>query len=136
MGIPRVRFTVRQMMIGVVILAVILFVGLRVVERQRQLNKAAHARYAASLALYHGTERLFRGGEVGVQQVYDHSRIVLEAQREMGDSAWASDHLGRMRALAKLLNGLPGDCCCDRPTRNLIDYAVKEAEFWALRDAW
>jgi hypothetical protein len=116
--------------------AVILFVGLRTVERWRQLNKAAQARYAASLALYQATEKRWRGGEVGVQPLYVQSRMVLEAQREWGDPAWASDHLKRMRAVEMFIKGLPGNECLYREIYIFAEFMVKEAEYWALRDSW
>jgi hypothetical protein len=135
MRLPRVRFTVRTLMI-VVAAAAILFVWVRVVERWRQLNKAAQARYAASLQLYQVTEALWRGGEVGVQTLYLHSRMVVEAQREWGDPAWASDHLKRMRAIEKVVKASPVTDCPNPQADRFVDFMVKEAEYWALRDSW
>jgi hypothetical protein len=124
------------MLVGVGMSAVLLFVGLRVVERRRQLDKAAQARYAASLALYQSIERLFRGGEITVMQVYQCSLKVVEAQREMGDSAWAVDHLKRMRAVQKVIAGTPGNVCPTHETYQTVDYMIKEAEYWVLRETW
>jgi hypothetical protein len=132
MRIPRVRLTVLFMMVLVAAIAV----ALRGADRWSRLNQAAQARYAASLALYQVDLTRFLGGEIDVRAVYLDSRIVLEAQREMGDSTWASDHLQRMRAVQRTLARLPGNVCINDETRTHLECMVKEAEFWVLRETW
>lgn len=136
MKLPQFKFTVRQLMAGVAVLAVLLFVGLRLVQRQRQLSKAAQVRYATSLAVYQGYGRLFLAGEISLLPVYECSLRVREAQRDTGDSAWAVDHLKRMQAVQKYFASLPGNACPTPETLLLKDHMIREAECWVLRETW
>jgi hypothetical protein len=127
MRLPRVRVTVLRTMVAVAVLAAVIVA----LERRHRLHTAAQARFEAALLVYDEAERLFLSGETDHLPVYAQSRMLLEAQRDLGDASAARDHLTRMRNLQKKAAPL-----CNNHLQHQVALFVLEAEYWAMQERW
>jgi hypothetical protein len=131
MRIHRVRLTLGRLMLAVAVTAVLIAVSSSM-ERRRRVHAAAQARYSAALRVYAEAERLFLGGETDHLPVYWQSRMLLEAQRDLGDAAAAArGHLKRMKKLQATLGPV-----CNSHAQSEAKLYVVEAEYWVLREGW
>ena len=80
---------------------------------------------------YHDTERLFLDGEIDYSPVYLQSRMLLDAQRDSGDSAAPEDHLNRMKILYN--ESLKMKMDCNPNVRYALRLYLLEAEYWVAQ---
>lgn len=131
MQIPRVRFTFRRMMVAVAIAAILILIGLRSLEKKNRLRKLGQARYAAALQVYSNAEKSLLDGEINFHDFMGYAHMLLQAQRELGNSDAVQAHLSRMRKIEQGFASVTGQGYYDKRTMDELEYAIKEAEYWA-----
>ncbi len=94
----------------------------------------AQPRYASALAVYKDAERLFLSGEIGIEQLYWPSRMLLDAQRATGDPVAAHDHLKRMEKFHKAATAAMGLGHISSYEFKILNAFVTEAEYWVKEE--
>ena len=133
MRIPKFRITIGLLMIAVAITAVFLVIP-RTLAHRREVRERAEARYVAAVQSYAQAEALFINARIEIYDVHLVSRMLLEAQRDIGNSAAAMDHLKRMQKVRSL--EWSKKVFAPSHAVSAADLFVKEAELWVAKEMW
>jgi hypothetical protein len=134
MRIPRVRFTVRRMIVAVAVTAIIALFLARSWERRSRLNDLAIARHVAALERFRVDDAAWNSGEITWGEIRTSLLALMEAERDLwGARVAARNHLARLRAYQAAVTNKPG-LCYDPRFSTLVKSSVAEAEYWVARE--
>jgi hypothetical protein len=98
MRMPRGRFTIRRLMIAVVVVAIVILLGAKSRERHRRLYGLALARHVEAINYFKHDDSLFKSGEVSLDQLRPSLLALMEAERDIwGGKVAAANHLARLK---------------------------------------
>jgi hypothetical protein len=134
MPVPRVRFTVRRLMVAVVVIAILSLLAVRSWERRRRLHELALARHVEALGFFTHDDASFHNGELGFHELRYSLLALMDAERDLwGAKVAAGNHLVRLKAYRADVKSNPR-LCYDSSFLLELKTSLAEAEYWAARE--